>query len=299
MFAADDEDGDFLSPSGGAKLASLFGLDQSASQGNESFQYTAPKQPRKNSAPPPNSQAVLYATAVHAHRYVNGQYVKQGRLGAALLGNHNTKEVQPRSYCSFYDDQRHNWSLMFESEKAATDFSREVCLAKANSVGVSDSVLIQDLTLGDGPVVETGALLEVAYTGWILENHTLGQVFDSNLNKDKLLRLKLGAGKVIKGWEEGMLGMRRSGRRLLVIPPTQAYGSQGITNHVPPDSTLVFDVEIRRQTCTRLPHQFLRFITTTAVQHSFICVLAPAPLSEAWKGTWIQGFISPFSCTQH
>uniref|UniRef100_A0A671TBV5 peptidylprolyl isomerase n=1 Tax=Sinocyclocheilus anshuiensis TaxID=1608454 RepID=A0A671TBV5_9TELE len=233
MFATDDEDGDFLSPTGGAKLASLFGLDQATSQGNESFQYTAPKQPHKSSAnsgpstqktaPPPNSPAVLFATAVHAYRYVNGQYVKQGKLGAAFLGNHSTKEykillyvsqqkqvtaarihsgfvltVQPSNYCTFYDDQRQNWSLMFESEKAATDFCKEVCLAKVNCSGALDSVLIQDLVLGEGQAVENGDSLEVAYTGWLLQNNTIGQMFDSNLNKDKLLRLKLGAGKVIK-----------------------------------------------------------------------------------------------------
>ncbi|XP_058640115.1 FK506-binding protein 15 isoform X2 [Onychostoma macrolepis] len=265
----------------GAKLASLFGLDQAASQGNESFQYTAPKQPRKSSAnsgpptqkgaPPPNSPAVLIATAVHAYKYVNGQYVKQGKLGAAVLGNHSTKEykillyvsqqkqvtaarihssfvftVQPSSYCTFYDDQRQNWSLMFESEKAATDFCKEVCLAKVNCSSALDSVLIQDLALGEGQSVENGDSLEVAYSGWLLQNHTVGQMFDSNLNKDKLLRLKLGAGKVIKGWEEGMLNMRKGGKRFMVIPPSLAYGSQGVANRVPPDSTLVFEAEIRR-----------------------------------------------------
>uniref|UniRef100_A0A9J7X9I3 peptidylprolyl isomerase n=1 Tax=Cyprinus carpio carpio TaxID=630221 RepID=A0A9J7X9I3_CYPCA len=223
MFATDDEDGDFLSPAGGAKLASLFGLDQAANQVNESFQYTAPKQPRKSSAnsgpptqktaPPTNSPAVLFATAVHAYRYVNGQYVKQGKLGAAVLGNHPAKEV---------------------------------CLAKVNCSGALDSVLIQDLVLGEGQAVENGDSLEVAYSGWLLQNNTIGQMFDSNLNKDKLLRLKLGAGKVIRGWEEGMLNMRKGGKRLMVIPPSLAYGSQGVASRIPPDSTLVFEAEIRR-----------------------------------------------------
>ncbi|XP_029533561.2 FK506-binding protein 15-like isoform X6 [Oncorhynchus nerka] len=232
MFAPDDEDGDFLSPTGGAKLASLFGLDQAASQGNESFQYTAPKQPRKTSNPgppaqkpafPPGAPAVLLATAIHAFKYLNGHYQKQGKLGAAVLGNQTTKEyklllyisqqkqvtaakihvgfiftVQPNNYCTFYDDQRQNWSLMFDTEKAAVDFCKEVCLAKVNSAPSLDMVVVQDLTLGEGQEVETGDSLEVTYTGWLLQNHAVGQVFDSNLNKDKLLRLKLGAGKVIK-----------------------------------------------------------------------------------------------------
>lgn len=280
MFVGDDEDGDFLSPTGGAKLASLFGLDQETSQGNESFQYTAPKQPKKNSnaAPPsqkpaatPGAPAVLFATAVQAFRHINGQYVNQGKLGAAILGTHATKEyklllymsqqkqvtaakihasfvltVQPNNYCTFYDDQRQNWSLMFESEKASSDFCKEVCLAKANSPSSLESVVTQDLSLGEGPAVETGDSMEVVYTGWLLQNHAIGQMFDTNQNKDKLLRLKLGAGKVIKGWEEGMQGMKKSGRRLIIVPPSLAYGSKGVPNRVPANSTLVFEAEIRR-----------------------------------------------------
>ncbi|XP_053727152.1 FK506-binding protein 15 isoform X2 [Synchiropus splendidus] len=304
MFGVDDEDGDFLSPSGGAKLASLFGLDQQSSQGNDSFQYTAPKQPRKSVTPgecrrtplvltqpgnvdsfllstvpamkpaapaSPAAPAVLFATPAQAFKYINGQYVKQGKLGAAVLGSHATKEyklllylsqqkqvtaarihpgflitLQSNNYCTFYDDQRHNWSLMFESEKASSDFCKEVCLAKANSSPSLDTVVVQDLSLGEGKPVETEDSLEVLYTGWLLQNHTLGQMFDSNHNKDKLLRLRLGAGKVIKGWEDGILGMKKSGRRLLVIPPDLAYGAKGVPDRIPPNSTLIFETELKR-----------------------------------------------------
>ncbi|XP_074464942.1 FK506-binding protein 15 isoform X5 [Larus michahellis] len=284
--AAEEDDADFLSPASGARLASLFGLDQTvSSHGNEFFQYTAPKQPKKGQtaaagqaapkapAAPAASGApsVFVATAVHAYRYTNGQYLKQGKYGAAVVGNHATKEyrillyisqqqqiaaarihpgfvltVQPNNYSTFYDDQRQNWSIMFESEKAAMDFSKQVCIAKCNSSPVLDSVLYQDLVLGEGQGVEGGDSLEVAYTGWLFQNNGLGQVFDSNVNKDKLLRLKLGSGKVIKGWEEGMMGMKKGGRRYLIIPPAWAYGAQGVAGRVPPDSTLVFEVEVRR-----------------------------------------------------
>ncbi|XP_058245487.1 FK506-binding protein 15 isoform X2 [Hemibagrus wyckioides] len=308
MFAADDEDGDFMSPTGGAKLASLFSLDQTSSQANESFQYTAPKQPRKSSGPPaqkaaapPGSPAVLFATAVQAYRYVNGQYVKQGKLGAAVLGNHANKEyklllyasqqkpvtaarihstfsftVQPSNYCTFYDDQRQNWSLMFESEKAATDFCKEVSLAKANCSSPLEMLVTQDLLLGEGQGVENGDSLEVAYTGWLLQNHTIGQMFDSNVNKDKLLRMKLGAGKVIKGWEEGMLNMRKGGRRLLVIPPALAYGSQGVPGRIPADSTLVFEAEIRRVKFAKDAGS-----ERTAVSSRDTAVPSPAPSVES------------------
>uniref|UniRef100_A0A669QNG0 peptidylprolyl isomerase n=1 Tax=Phasianus colchicus TaxID=9054 RepID=A0A669QNG0_PHACC len=230
--AAEEDDADFLAPATGARLASLFGLDQTvSSQGNEFFQYTAPKQPKKGQTAAGNT---------------NGQYLKQGKYGAAVVGSHATKEVQSNNYSTFYDDQRQNWSIMFESEKAAMDFSKQVCIAKYNSSPVLDSVLYQDLLLGEGQGVEGGDSLEIAYTGWLFQNNGLGQVFDSNVNKDKLLRLKLGSGKVIKGWEEGMMGMKKGGRRYLIIPPAWAYGTQGVAGRVPPDSTLVFEVEVRR-----------------------------------------------------
>uniref|UniRef100_A0A669QBP0 peptidylprolyl isomerase n=1 Tax=Phasianus colchicus TaxID=9054 RepID=A0A669QBP0_PHACC len=279
--AAEEDDADFLAPATGARLASLFGLDQTvSSQGNEFFQYTAPKQPKKGqtaaqkapTAPAATgTPSVFMATAVHAYRYTNGQYLKQGKYGAAVVGSHATKEyrillyisqqqqitsarihpgfvltVQSNNYSTFYDDQRQNWSIMFESEKAAMDFSKQVCIAKYNSSPVLDSVLYQDLLLGEGQGVEGGDSLEIAYTGWLFQNNGLGQVFDSNVNKDKLLRLKLGSGKVIKGWEEGMMGMKKGGRRYLIIPPAWAYGTQGVAGRVPPDSTLVFEVEVRR-----------------------------------------------------
>ncbi|XP_044161822.1 FK506-binding protein 15 [Bufo gargarizans] len=282
MFAPDEEDADFLSPTGGAKLASLFGIDQSVSaQGNESFQYTAPKQPKKGAVPagtkPPKAPgagaapSVLYATAVHAYKYVTGQYVKQGKFGAAVLGNHTTKEyrillyisqqqpvttvrihpgfvftVQLNNYAAFYDDQRQSWSIMFESETSAVEFSKQVCLAKSNSAMSIEAVVSQDLLPGDGQAAEVGDLMEVAYTGWLLQNHGIGQMFDSNVQKDKLLRLKLGSGKVIKAWEDGMLGMKKGGKRLLVIPPALGYGSQGLTGRIPANATLVFEVEVKR-----------------------------------------------------
>ncbi|XP_038538401.1 FK506-binding protein 15 isoform X6 [Canis lupus familiaris] len=155
--------------------------------------------------------------------------------------------VRPNNYSTFYDDQRQNWSIMFESEKAAVEFNKQVCIAKCNSTPSLDAVLSQDLIVAEGPAVEVGDSLEVAYTSWLFQNHVLGQVLDSTANKDKLLRLKLGSGRVIKAWEDGMLGMKKGGKRLLVIPPACATGSEGVIGWTPsPDSILVYEVEIRR-----------------------------------------------------
>ncbi|XP_051547033.1 FK506-binding protein 15-like isoform X2 [Myxocyprinus asiaticus] len=285
----DYHDGDCLCPKSGAKLASLFGLDQAESQGNESFQFTAPKQPKKTctilgppaqkTAPPPCAPAVLFATPVHAFIFLNGQYVKQGKMGAAVLGNHVTKEykillygskqkqittarihrgfvltVQPFNYVTFYDDQQQNWSLMFDSEKSRSEFCKEVCIARWNSEFLPDSLVTQDLVHGEGQAIDVGDTVEVAFSGWLFQNHSLRQIFDSNLGKEKLQRVKLGAGKALKGWEEGMLGMQKGGRRLLIVPPSMGYGSKGIPNSVPPTSTLVFDVEIHRVKFSKYRH---------------------------------------------
>nr|XP_028571155.1 FK506-binding protein 15-like isoform X1 [Podarcis muralis] len=300
----DEEDEAFQLPTGGTRLASLFGQDQTATEsGNVLFQYMPPKQPKKGqpataaglptqkhppaaaaaaaptavpaaaAAPAPTAavHSVFFATAVHAYLFTNGKYVKHGKYGAAVVGSNATKEyrvllyiskqqqiataridawfvftVQPNNYCTFYDDQRQNWSIMFESEMAAVDFSKQLCIAKYNSSQSPDSVLCQDLVLGDGQGVATGDALEITFTGWLFQNGSLGQVFDSNVNKEKLLRLKLGSGKVIKAWEDGMIGMKRGGRRFLLIPPALAYGSSGEAERIPPDSTLAFEVEVKR-----------------------------------------------------
>nr|XP_022325943.1 FK506-binding protein 15-like isoform X2 [Crassostrea virginica] len=274
FFSADDEDQDFLSTGGGSKLASLFGGGSQG--GNESLTYTAPKQPKKAepAAQSTGSSApqLLFATAVQAYKYVDGKYANQGKLGAAVLGSHSNQSyrvllyvtksqqvsnatitpafvytVQPNNYGSFYDDHRQTWSLMFDSEANAMQFAKQIALSKANSVGGELSTLVsQDLQLGDGVAVDGGDMVEVKYTGWLLTNNTVGQEFDSNLKADKLFRFKIGQGKVIKAWDQGVIGMKKGSKRLLVVPPSLGYGSQGAGNKIPPNSTLIFEIEVVR-----------------------------------------------------
>lgn len=71
-------------------------------------------------------------------------------------------------------------------------------------------------------------------------------MFDSNASSDKSFRFKLGKGKVIKGWDEGTVGMAKGGKRLLVIPPALGYGSQGVSGRIPANACLVFEVELRK-----------------------------------------------------
>ncbi|CAL1538617.1 unnamed protein product [Lymnaea stagnalis] len=272
FFNAEDDEQDFMSP-GGSKLASLFGMDKATGQkGNETLTYTAPKQPKKKEAVPEGGgPTVIVASVIHAYKYLEGKYASQGKLGAALLGNQANKDyrillyvnqqkqvtnakitlnfafnIQQNNYASFYDDARHMWSVMFESPEAAEKFAKEVAIAKANSVTGSLTDLIQqDLSVGDGGVLESGDSVEVKYTGWLFINGILGKVFDQS-QQENYFRFKVSKGRVIKGWDQGMLGMKKGAKRLLIIPPSLGYGSQGAGERVPPDSTLVFEVQVMR-----------------------------------------------------
>jgi FKBP-type peptidyl-prolyl cis-trans isomerase len=97
-----------------------------------------------------------------------------------------------------------------------------------------------DLCRGNGPPAGAGALVEVHYTGWL----TNGKKIDSSRDRKVPFEFKLGAGMVIKGWDEGVAGMKVGGRRKLIIPSKLAYGARGAGGVVPPNAELVFEVEL-------------------------------------------------------
>jgi len=98
-----------------------------------------------------------------------------------------------------------------------------------------------DIKVGNGAEAKAGQQVSVHYTGWL----TNGKKFDSSLDRGQPFSFKLGAGQVIKGWDEGVEGMKVGGKRQLRIPPDLAYGSRGVGNGlIPPNSTLIFDVEL-------------------------------------------------------
>jgi FKBP-type peptidyl-prolyl cis-trans isomerase FkpA len=99
----------------------------------------------------------------------------------------------------------------------------------------------QDLKVGDGPEAKKGDAVEVHYTGWLTD----GKKFDSSVDRKKPFSFTLGAGMVIKGWDEGVAGMKVGGKRKLTIPPDLAYGKRGAGDGlIPADATLVFEVEL-------------------------------------------------------
>jgi FKBP-type peptidyl-prolyl cis-trans isomerase len=97
-----------------------------------------------------------------------------------------------------------------------------------------------DIKVGTGATAQTGQHVKVDYTGWL----TNGKKFDSSVGTGKPFDFMLGANQVIKGWDEGVVGMKVGGKRQLRIPPDLAYGAAGYPGAIPPNSTLIFDVQL-------------------------------------------------------
>jgi len=87
-------------------------------------------------------------------------------------------------------------------------------------------------------------LVSVQYTGWLYKNGNKGAKFDSSLDRNKPITFTLGQKQVIPGWDEGISGMKVGGKRTLIIPPQLAYGATGSGGVIPPNATLIFDVEL-------------------------------------------------------
>ena len=115
-------------------------------------------------------------------------------------------------------------------------------------VAPEPAVLVTDLSAGIGDEALPGMIVVVHYTGWLHDpaaKDQRGRKFDSSRDRGQPLSFPLGAGRVIRGWEQGLPGMRIGGTRRLVIPPSLAYGARGAGNGViPPNATLVFDIEL-------------------------------------------------------
>jgi len=99
---------------------------------------------------------------------------------------------------------------------------------------------IEDLKEGTGPTPKKGDTIVVHYTGWL----TNGKKFDSSHDRKKPLEFKIGVGQVIQGWDKGVITMKVGGKRKLTIPPDMAYGSRGAGGVIPPNATLIFEVEL-------------------------------------------------------
>ena len=120
------------------------------------------------------------------------------------------------------------------------DNSDQTVLDNNQETKMTDKLVITDEKVGDGVGATAGKLVTVHYTGRL----TNGTKFDSSVDRNQPFRFMLGVGQVIKGWDDGVQGMKIGGKRKLVIPANMAYGERGAGGSIPPNSVLEFDVEL-------------------------------------------------------
>ena len=139
------------------------------------------------------------------------------------------------------------WPLMILLCAACNDKDASKAAAPSAAAPPPGELQIVDLAPGDGAAIAPGAVAVVHYTGWLYEaaatDHK-GKKFDSSVDRNEPFRFQLGAGQVIKGWDQGVQGMKVGGKRRLTIPAALAYGDAGAGGVIPPGATLVFDVEL-------------------------------------------------------
>ena len=99
---------------------------------------------------------------------------------------------------------------------------------------------VEDMEIGDGQEIKSGDMARMHYTGWLTD----GTKFDSSLDRGIPFEFELGAGNVIKGWDKGVVGMKVNGKRRLIISPEMGYGTRGAGGVIPPNATLMFEVEL-------------------------------------------------------
>jgi hypothetical protein len=249
------------------------------------LKYVPPKKSSvtlKNGAPTNQSgdkqqPIVIHATAVQLFQYnaTTQKFDPVGKAGCAILSQAGsqfqvlcyrsskdyicvtnitpsfTYTIQNSQYGSFYDSNSQLWSLLFQTSDDALHFSTYIAIAKyyannrkAISIVNLNEQAQDDLNSGTD-VVKNGTTVAVKYTGWLLDEYKLGKAFDSNASSDKAFTFKVGEHAVIRGWEEGLLGMKSGGKRFIVIPPNLGYGDSAVSQ-IPANSTLCFQVEVQR-----------------------------------------------------
>ena len=109
---------------------------------------------------------------------------------------------------------------------------------------VNERSLYTDTTTGNGAAATPGSKVSVHYTGWLYNNGAKGAKFDSSVDRGQPFQFTLGAHQVIAGWDEGVATMKVGGKRTLIIPPQLGYGERGAGGVIPPNATLIFDVEL-------------------------------------------------------
>jgi peptidylprolyl isomerase len=111
-------------------------------------------------------------------------------------------------------------------------------------VTTASGLQIIDTKIGTGPSPKPGQTCVMHYTGWLYENGQKGKKFDSSVDRNEPFEFPIGQHHVIAGWDEGVASMKVGGKRTLIIPPALGYGARGAGGVIPPNATLIFDVEL-------------------------------------------------------
>lgn len=159
-------------------------------------------------------------------------------VAMALAGCNQTSST-PRATPA--TDQTTGANVTPKSEGAATPAPTGGSMSTAaNEVTLPSGLKIQDVKVGDGAEAEDGMTAHVHYTGWLTD----GTKFDSSRDRGQPFDFKIGGGQVIRGWDEGVKGMKVHGVRRLTVPPDMGYGANGYPPVIPANATLVFEVEL-------------------------------------------------------
>src|SRR5436305_9601565 len=126
---------------------------------------------------------------------------------------------------------------------AATAASTATNAQPGKTITTPSGLQITDTKVGTGASPKTGQTCVMHYTGWLYENGAKGKKFDSSVDRGEPCEFPIGARRVIAGWDEGVATMRVGGKRTLIIPPSLGYGARGAGGVIPPNATLIFEVE--------------------------------------------------------
>jgi len=119
-----------------------------------------------------------------------------------------------------------------------------IAQTEAKTMTLASGLKITDTKVGTGASPKTGQRCIMHYTGWLYQNGAKGAKFDSSVDRGQPFEFAIGTGMVIKGWDEGVAGMKVGGKRTLIIPPDLGYGARGAGGVIPPNATLLFEVEL-------------------------------------------------------
>jgi peptidylprolyl isomerase len=133
------------------------------------------------------------------------------------------------------------WSIGVLSMPASTPAAAQEA---GKTVTTASGLQITDTKVGTGATPKTGQTCVMHYTGWLYQNGAKGAKFDSSVDRGRPFEFPIGRQRVIAGWDEGVATMKVGGKRTLVIPPDLGYGTRGAGNVIPPNATLIFEVEL-------------------------------------------------------